>query len=94
VDTKHPAKLLPFIPEIKAFAEHTYHHVVYRILKLVSLALELPEEHLWNLHEKRGTIGAACQRFMGYFPRNEADDAATSGIWSKGHTDCKRNKSL
>jgi len=89
VESKHPAKLLPFIPEIKAFAEHTYHYVVYRILKLVSLALELPEDHLWNLHEKRGTIGAACQRFMGYFPRNEADDAATSGIWSKGHTDCK-----
>jgi hypothetical protein len=80
---------LPFIPEIRAFAEHTYHHVVYRILKLVSLALELPEDHLWDLHEKRGTIGAACQRFMGYFPRNEADDAATSGIWSKGHTDCE-----
>ncbi|KAL7422612.1 hypothetical protein Q5752_003260 [Cryptotrichosporon argae] len=86
-ESQHPAKLLPLLPEIQAFAEHTCKHVVYRILKLVSLALELPEDYLWGLHDHEGAIGAACQRFMGYFPRNEADDKATEGIWSKGHTD-------
>ncbi|WRT68845.1 uncharacterized protein IL334_005826 [Kwoniella shivajii] len=84
---QHPEKLLPLIPEIKAFAEHTYKYVVYRILKLVSLALELPEDYLWGLHDHNGTIGAACQRLMGYFPRSEKDENATEGIWSKGHTD-------
>ncbi|WWC72411.1 uncharacterized protein I206_106373 [Kwoniella pini CBS 10737] len=83
----HPEKLLPLIPEIRSFAEHTYFYVVYRILKLVSLALELPEDYLWELHDHNGTLGHACQRFMGYFPRNQQDEKATEGIWSKGHTD-------
>ena len=87
-DGQHHPKLLPLIPEIEAFADYTYHHVVYRILKIVSLALQLPEDYLWGLHEQRGTLGAACQRFMGYFPRNAEDDKASQGIWSKGHTDC------
>jgi len=87
VGAQHPAGLLPFIPEIRAFAEHTYHHVVYRILKLVSLALDLPEEYLWGLHDHEGVIGAACQRFMGYYPRSEEDEIEAGGLWSKGHTD-------
>lgn len=87
-ESAHPAALLPYLPEIEAFASHTYNHVVYRILKLVSLALELPEDYLWGLHDHAGVLGAACQRFMGYFPRSESDDKATEGIWSKGHTDC------
>lgn len=80
---------MPYIHEIQAFSEHTYHHVVYRILKLVSLALELPEDFLWGLHDHEGAIGAACQRFMGYFPRSVEHEKATEGIWSKGHTDCE-----
>jgi hypothetical protein len=87
-EIEHPAQLLPYIGEIRAFAEHTYHHVVYRILKLVSLALDLPEDFLWGLHDHEGAIGAACQRFMGYFPRPVEHEKATEGIWSKGHTDC------
>lgn len=87
-ETQHPTALLPFLPEIEAFAHHTYHHVVRQILRLVSLALELPEEYLWGLHDHEGVVGAACQRFMGYFPRSEAEEAETAGIWSKGHTDC------
>lgn len=90
---KHvPPSLRPYLSEIQSFAEHTYHHIVYRILKLVSLALDLPEDYLWELHEHSGAIGHACQRYMGYFPRNASDDAATAGIWSKGHTDCKLMK--
>ncbi|KAI9633810.1 Clavaminate synthase-like protein [Dioszegia hungarica] len=58
---QHPPQLLPYLPEIRAFAEHTYYHT--------------------------GALGAACQRFMGYFPRTKEDEAATEGIWSKGHTD-------
>ncbi|KAK8847452.1 hypothetical protein IAR55_005310 [Kwoniella newhampshirensis] len=84
---KHPAKLLPLIPEIQEFAHHTYHYVVYRILKLVSLALELPENYLWGLHDHDGVIEAACQRYMSHLPRSEEDENATEGIWSKGHTD-------
>ncbi|WWD21543.1 hypothetical protein CI109_106029 [Kwoniella shandongensis] len=86
-DLKHPAKLLPLLPEIQAFAHHTYYHVVYRILKLVSLALELDEDYLWGLHDQNGVLGAACQRYMSYLPRNEEEEKATEGIWSKGHTD-------
>lgn len=62
--------------------------MVYRILKLVSLALELPEDYLWGLHDHNGPIGAACQRLMGYWPRSDEAEKATEGIWSRGHTDC------
>lgn len=87
-EAQHPKSVLPYLPEIEAFAKHTYHYVVYRILKLVSLALELPEDYLWGLHDQNGTIGAASQRYMGYFPRSEEHEVATAGTWSKGHTDC------
>ncbi|KAL1407808.1 hypothetical protein Q8F55_007243 [Vanrija albida] len=85
--TQHPPELLPFIPEIKAFAEHTYNHVVYRILKLVSLALELPEDYLWGLHDHTGNIGHACSRYMGYYPLSDAEAEAGDGVLSRGHTD-------
>lgn len=81
---------MPYLPEIEAFAHHTYHHVVRQILRMVSLALELPEDYLWGLHDHEGVVGAACQRFMGYFPRSEEEEREAQGIWSKGHTDCAR----
>ncbi|RSH86304.1 uncharacterized protein EHS24_004546 [Apiotrichum porosum] len=83
---QHPDALRPLIPEIKAFAEHTYKFVVYRILKLISLALELPEDYLWALHDHDKIIGASCQRYMGYFPRGDDDDKPKD-IYIRGHTD-------
>jgi hypothetical protein len=53
------------------FADHTYNHIVRKILALVSLVLELDEDALWRLHGHEAPIGNACQRFMGYWPRCE-----------------------
>ncbi|KAL7412582.1 hypothetical protein BDY24DRAFT_435240 [Mrakia frigida] len=82
----HPA-VLPFLPEIRAFSDYTYNHIVKKILKIISLVLELDEDALWKLHGHEDPIGNACQRYMAYFPRNDEEDKATEGIWSKGHTD-------
>jgi isopenicillin N synthase-like dioxygenase len=87
--SQHPETTAPFIPEIEAFAKYTYHHIIRRILTLISLTLELEPDALWKLHDHRSPIGAACQRYMRYTPRDKAEEEATSGIWSKGHTDCK-----
>ena len=89
VSSQHPESALPLLPEIEAFAQHTYHYIIRRILTLISLTLGLEPDALWNLHDHRAPIGAACQRYMRYSPRDEADEKATAGIWSKGHTDCK-----
>lgn len=85
----HPPAIQPYLPELRAFAEHTYKYVVYRILKLISLVLELPEDYLWGLHDHSEPIGAACLRLMGYYPRSAEDEAVTKGVWNKGHTDCE-----
>ncbi|KAG7530529.1 hypothetical protein FFLO_04955 [Filobasidium floriforme] len=85
--SQHPETTAPFIPEIEAFAKYTYHHIIRRILTLISLTLELEPDALWKLHDHRSPIGAACQRYMRYTPRDKAEEEATSGIWSKGHTD-------
>lgn len=62
--------------------------MIRQILALISLALELDEDALWNLHDHRDPIGESCQRYMAYYPRSEDEEQVTSGVWSKGHTDC------
>ncbi|CED82662.1 Iron/ascorbate family oxidoreductases [Phaffia rhodozyma] len=84
---QHHPSVLPFLPEIQAFADYTNNHIVRRLFTLVSLVLELEEDALWKLHSQEKPIGASCQRFMGYFPRDEDAESKTDGIWSKGHTD-------
>lgn len=88
-DAKHGPAITPFLPEIRDFAHHTYHYIVRRILGLISLVLGLEEDALWKLHDHDEPIGAACQRFMAYYPRTDAEEKSTTGIWTKGHTDCE-----
>ncbi|KAK0188764.1 hypothetical protein F5146DRAFT_959339 [Armillaria mellea] len=84
---QHPTSLRPFLPEIRAFADYTYNHIVRKILEIISLILELPPDALWKLHSQDGVIGDSCQRYMGYHPKSQEDEEKTKNIWSKGHTD-------
>ncbi|KAK0202962.1 Clavaminate synthase-like protein [Desarmillaria ectypa] len=84
---QHPPSLRSLLPEIQAFADYTYNHIVRKILEIISLVLELPSDALWKLHSQDGVIGDSCQRYMGYHPRSQEDEEKTKHIWSKGHTD-------
>ncbi|EJF58284.1 Clavaminate synthase-like protein [Dichomitus squalens LYAD-421 SS1] len=86
VEQQHPKELQPFVPEIRAFAEHCHYRVLHPILRLLALGLELPEETFVKLHNFDAE-GETYLRFMKYFPRTEEDESKTKNVWMKGHTD-------
>ncbi|TBU25808.1 Clavaminate synthase-like protein [Dichomitus squalens] len=83
---QHPKALQPFLPELRAFAEHNHYNVLHPILRLLALGLELPEETFVKLHNFDAE-GETYLRFMKYFPRTEEDESKTKNVWMKGHTD-------
>ncbi|TBU57622.1 Clavaminate synthase-like protein [Dichomitus squalens] len=82
----HPKVLEPFLPELRAFAEHNHFKVLHPILRLLAIGLELPEETFVKMHDICAT-GPGFVRFMKYYPRSEEDEAKSKNVWFKGHTD-------
>lgn len=83
---EHPEPLRPFLPEVAAFAKHNHFKVLHRLLRLLALGMELPEETFVNCHGFT-TIGESYVRFMKYYPRSEEDESKSKNVWLKGHTD-------
>ncbi|KAL4871338.1 hypothetical protein BDV12DRAFT_206511 [Aspergillus spectabilis] len=73
-------------PVIEGFARHIHDEIVRKLLTLIAIILELPEDYFLNVH--RYTELSDCHlRYMKYHRRSAAENKAASGIWSKGHTD-------
>ncbi|KAH9934537.1 Clavaminate synthase-like protein [Epithele typhae] len=83
---KHPKALQPLIPELRAFAEFNHYEVLHPVLRLLALGMELPEDTFVKIHGFDAP-GETYVRFMKYYPRSAADDAATANVYLKGHTD-------
>ncbi|KZT08076.1 Clavaminate synthase-like protein [Laetiporus sulphureus 93-53] len=86
---EHPTALRPFLPEITAFLARSREQILRRILALISLHLQLPDEdYLWRLHKAPdGREGRDLFRFMVYDPLQEEEAKQTNGVYLKGHTD-------
>jgi len=83
---EHPEALRPFLPEIMEFGNFNHFNVLHPILRLIALSLELPEDALVNIHNYNA-VGETYVRFMKYYPRSAEEEAKTSNVWLKGHTD-------
>ncbi|KAJ7184658.1 hypothetical protein C8R46DRAFT_1064723 [Mycena filopes] len=87
-DTRHPAPLRPYVPEVKDFLNETRQKVLRRILSLIDTVLGLQDGHLWGLHEtSSGETGDDLLRYMIYDPLTEEESAKTNGVMLNGHTD-------
>ncbi|TIA00806.1 hypothetical protein D6C82_04306 [Aureobasidium pullulans] len=60
--------------------------VLLPLLRLFAYVLEIDESYFASRHRYEAR-GLEYLRYMKYFPRTEAEDAAVNNIWAKGHTD-------
>ncbi|KAJ3019260.1 hypothetical protein NUW54_g130 [Trametes sanguinea] len=86
VNQDNPRALQPFLPEIRAFAEHNHYNILHPILRLLARGMELPEETFVDMHGFDHK-GEGWIRFMKYYPRTKEDEDKTKNVWLKGHMD-------
>jgi len=83
---EHPEALRSFLPEIAEFARFNHFQVLHRVLRLMALGLELPENYLVDIHNF-DSKGESYVRFMKYYQRTDEDEEKSKNVWLKGHTD-------
>ncbi|KAL2812268.1 hypothetical protein BJX63DRAFT_432711 [Aspergillus granulosus] len=71
---------------IEPFARHIHDEIVRKLLTLIAIILELPEDHFLNVH-RYSEVSDCHLRYMKYHKRSAEENEKASGIWSKGHTD-------
>ncbi|KAI1043975.1 hypothetical protein LB505_003316 [Fusarium chuoi] len=82
-----PKLLKDHIDEITSFAKDLHEKVLDPLYHLTALALQIPEDHLVNLH-KWGTHNESHLRYMRYGKFSpEEIEKLEDGLWSRGHTD-------
>jgi isopenicillin N synthase-like dioxygenase len=82
----HPEIINQHREEIERFARHISDNVVGKLLVLLAIVLELPEEFFLEKH--RYAQRSDCHlRYMKYHHRSPEQNKALDNIWVKGHTD-------
>jgi isopenicillin N synthase-like dioxygenase len=82
----HPAVIKNQWPTIERFGRHIHEQVVGKLLVLIAIILELPENYF--LKDHRYWEKSDCHlRYMKYHARLEDVNRQLGGVWVKGHTD-------
>jgi isopenicillin N synthase-like dioxygenase len=82
----HPALIKDQWPTIEKFGKHIHHEVVGKLLVLIAIILELPEDFFLQKH--RYEEKSDCHlRYMKYHSRPAEVNAELNNVWIKGHTD-------
>ncbi|KAG0647219.1 Gibberellin C-20 oxidase 3 [Hyphodiscus hymeniophilus] len=64
-----PNCILPFMDEITAFCDYLMNSVNRRLLRLLSMVLELPDDYLWeNVQSHNGLVGDGYFRHALFYP--------------------------
>ncbi|KUJ14690.1 Clavaminate synthase-like protein [Mollisia scopiformis] len=83
-----PNCIHPFMDEITAFCDYLMKSVNRRLLKLLSMVLELPDDYLWdNVQSHDGVVGDGYFRHALYYPLEGQHKASRKGVRMYGHTD-------
>lgn len=73
-------------PEIEGFARHIHDEIVRKLLTLLAIILELPEDSFLKIHRYEETSDCHL-RYMKYHHRTDEENQQLGNIWVKGHTD-------
>jgi len=85
---KVPKCIRPFMDEITSFCEYLEQSVTRRLLKLLSMVLELPDDYLWdNIQSHGGTVGDGYFRHACFHPLEGQNRENMKGVRMYGHTD-------
>lgn len=96
-----PAAIARNAARIERFSRHAHEHIAARLLALLAIALELPEDHFTRLHRYRHHHGdgdgaahsssssssSSYLRYMRYHARTPAQNEALGHVWLRGHSD-------
>ena len=82
----HPAVIKGQWATIEKFGRHIHEEVVGKLLVLIAIILELPEDYFLKQH--RYDENSDCHlRYMKYHSRSAEVNRQLDGVWVKGHTD-------
>lgn len=86
LEREHPEIINVHREEIEKFARHINDDVVGKLLVLLAIILELPEDFFLEKH--RYNERSDCHlRYMKYHKRTPEQNEALDNVWVKGHTD-------
>ncbi|KAL3471437.1 hypothetical protein BJX99DRAFT_266755 [Aspergillus californicus] len=81
-----PEVIQQYIVEIEAFHRHVHQGVVYKLLRLLAIALEIPEDELVNGHRYEAICDSAL-RYAVNRARSEEENSQLNDIYLSSHTD-------
>ena len=86
LERTHPDIIMQHKAEIERFQRVIAEDVVQKLLALISILLELPEDHLSQGHQYND-ISECHLRYMIYHARTAEENAKYRNIYTNGHTD-------
>lgn len=86
LERSQPAIINEHRPEIEKFQRHIAEDTVQKLMTLISIVLELPEDYLSNGH-RYNDISDCHLRYMIYHARTPEENAKYQNLYSRGHTD-------
>ncbi|KAI0446135.1 2OG-Fe(II) oxygenase family oxidoreductase [Xylaria telfairii] len=82
----HAQIVLDHYAEIEAFHRFVHQNIAYKVLRLISRVLELPEDFMVNYHRYEEPCSSFL-RYMKYHPRSREANDSYQNIYTRGHTD-------
>lgn len=86
LERTHPTAINENRAEIERFQRHIAEDTIQKLLTLIAIVLELPEDYLTNGH-KYNDISDCHLRYMIYHARTAEENAKYQNLYSRGHTD-------
>ncbi|OQO13741.1 hypothetical protein B0A48_01971 [Cryoendolithus antarcticus] len=86
LECSHPQLIIDHRDEIEAFQRHIAEDTVQKLLTLIAIVLELPEDALTNGH-KYNDVSDCHLRYIIYHARTPEENAKYDNLYSRGHTD-------
>jgi len=85
-ERSHPEVVRAHYEEIEKFHRHIHQDTVQKLLSLIAIILEVPEERLRDAHTYNGNSDCHL-RYMIYRARTAEENAKAQNLYSRGHTD-------
>ncbi|KIM95454.1 hypothetical protein OIDMADRAFT_45286 [Oidiodendron maius Zn] len=85
---EQPKALEPYRSEIQSFIDFTHKEIMFKLLRLLAIALEIPDEDYFvKLHDYDGH-DETWLRYMEYYDAyNDDERKETGNVWLGGHQD-------
>lgn len=82
----HPEIIHTHRASIERFHRHIHENIVFKLLRLIAIILELPEDYLLPGHSYEGDSDCHL-RYMLYRARSPEENARFENLYTRGHTD-------